>query len=155
MALLPVTKVIARRVRGKPTTAWMSRFDLPPVLEIERRSSELPWSAEEFGGFFSADRRNHHGAVVTAGGRVLGYVLFEKRGRSLLVVRAAVHPDFRRKGLGRTLLRFLSRLCSATGRIAVVAEADEHDTPARLWLRACGVPCVQVREGTYCFVGRG
>jgi ribosomal-protein-alanine N-acetyltransferase len=138
---------------ARPTTAWMREVDLPAVLEVERLSFEQPWSGEEFEGF----RRGGEGnlaAVVAVAGRVLGYALFERRKRSLRILRVAVHPDARRRGLGRALLRFVGRYCADSGRRGVAAEADEADLATQVWLRGCGFPCVRVLQGAYRFVAR-
>jgi ribosomal-protein-alanine N-acetyltransferase len=132
----------------------MRRVFLPAVREIDRLSFDRPWSGEEFEGFLRNGNGNHLGLVVTAGGRVRGYALFRRRRRSLLLIRAAVHPDARRRGLGRELLACTARYCLGSARAGVVVEADEGDLGAQLWLRACHFPCVRVLDGVYRFVYR-
>jgi len=87
--------------------------DLFEVMAINRKSFVLPYSSSVFREFF----REHRYAflVVECGGRVVGYAMsrilrkLNLRGFGVKkighIMSIAVHPDFRRRGIGTQLLQ--------------------------------------------------
>lgn len=76
--------------------------DLADVLVIERAAFRTPWSRETFR---SALAQGHVRCSVARRGRcVVGYTVQQPIGSAIDVVRLAVDPGFRRRGVGRLLL---------------------------------------------------
>ena len=88
----------------------MRAADLAAVSEIDRLSFKTPWPAASFeieldndiSRCWVAEVEDHTGAAVerVAGALVIWRVLDEAH-----IATIAVHPDFRRQGLGKLLLR--------------------------------------------------
>lgn len=112
--------------------------DLPQVVEIERASFPLPWSAGAFKALMR--RRDSRVTVAEESGRVVGYAaVWFTRGEAELG-DLAVHPGHRRKGVGRALLEdalgaaaergsarlFLQVRESNAGAMALYADAGFH-----------------------------
>jgi [ribosomal protein S18]-alanine N-acetyltransferase len=79
-------------------------------------------------------------------GRVVGFIVTRSVGdREREVLNIAVHPDFRRLGIGTELLR--SELVRSPG--AHFLEVRESNTPARELYRRLGFEVVGSRPGYY------
>jgi len=85
--------------------------DLKDILEIERLSFPSPWSTVHFYAELYKDYA--HLWVAELDGKVVGYVCFWIIAGEAHLANIAVHPSFRRKGIGsfllKTVLRFLKR----------------------------------------------
>lgn len=81
--------------------------------------------------------------------RVVGWVAYDIVAGRIEVLRIAVRPADRRKGVGTALL---SRLRSTlfAGRPECWWDVDENDLGTQLFLRANGVRCVEVLESAAC-----
>lgn len=87
-----------------PRLARLASEHLEAVLRIERQSFASPWQRDHF---LHELRRNPHALnrVALAGGIVVGYACCWILQDELTINNVAVHPDWRRKGVGRRLLR--------------------------------------------------
>jgi len=92
-----------------------ARADIPAILEIEKRSQPEPWTEksflEEFDRLHSyllvarlADKAADEGAPPPPPGGIVGYICFWCVADEIQILNIAVHPDFRRRAVGRTLL---------------------------------------------------
>jgi [ribosomal protein S18]-alanine N-acetyltransferase len=76
--------------------------DLDQCLGIEAACFPFPWSE----GDFLANLREQHiiGMVAKAADRVVGYYVYEIRLVRLIVTNFAVHPDYRKSGVGAQMV---------------------------------------------------
>lgn len=76
--------------------------DLPPMVRIERASFPLPWSESAF----RAVMRRDDGRVIVAQGEgeVVGYAAVWFAADEGELGDIAVHPEWRRRGIGRRLV---------------------------------------------------
>ena len=81
----------------------MTREDVSSVLSIERASTPSPWSEDAF----HVELRNAAARCRVAGGPegVAGFLIAWHLPGESQVAELGVHPDFRRRGLGRSLVR--------------------------------------------------
>ena len=81
----------------------MRSRDLDELVAIERMSFTLPWSR---GAFLYEMEQNRVARcwVLREAEHVIGYVCLWEIGDEVHVTNIAVHPEARRRGLGRTLL---------------------------------------------------
>jgi len=91
----------------------MGLDDLEQVLWIERSSFSSPWRRDHFLHELRANRYAVN-RVLKCGDRVLGYSCTWIVNDGLRINNIAVHPDHRRRGLARRLLR--ATLREARGR---------------------------------------
>lgn len=130
---------------GLVPVRWMIRDDVAAVLSIEAASFDRGWGAADLlralrgGGVV--------GVVAESGGDVAGFMVYWPRGRTVHVLRMAVGPRFRRRGVGRQLLERLSARLAPSGRTRIEVEVDERWLGAQLFLRACGFRAVAVARG--------
>lgn len=92
----------------------MTEADLKDVVTIENRSFSLPWNENLFIAELSLDcAHNFTGRLTSNGGGdvLVGYIcgwLFRDEAH---ILNIAVHPEYRRLGLGTSLLRFFCDFC--------------------------------------------
>src|SRR2546422_1075561 len=81
----------------------LTEADLPTVLAIEQSAFPLPWTRASF----LHELHNPHGRLLVAEwqGRVIGYFCSWLVADEVHILRVAVHPDHRQRGVGRLLLR--------------------------------------------------
>ena len=128
----------------------MTPGDLNQVMEIEHCSFPLPWSR---GSFEKELRDNSYACYLVAEteerGKVAGYagcwVLFDEAHITTL----AVHPAYRRGGIGRMLLAALLELADARGAQQVFLEVRDSNAAARRLYTEFGFEIKGIRKKYY------
>ena len=110
--------------------AEMTCDHLDEVLAIEQASFPTPWSRYAF-TYELLENEFAHYIVALAGGRVVGYagmwiVLDEAH-----VTNVAVHPEFRRRCIGRRLMQELMRRAALLGARRMTLEVRTSNRAAR------------------------
>lgn len=126
----------------------MRASDLDEVLPIERASFTMPWSR---GAFLYEMEQNQVARcfVLREAGRLVGYICLWEVADELHITNIAVHPDARRRGLGRMLVgRTLEDARDRALRL-VVLEVRPSNTEARALYESFGFRVVGRRRGYY------
>lgn len=125
---------------------WLVRKDMPSVMKIEHESFDFPWSEDDF--IESLRQRNVIGMVAEHLDVVVGFMIYELRPNAISLWSIAVHPEFRRRGVGRALITKL--LTKTTGRRnKILLECRETNIGAQLFLRDHGFFAVGVLREFY------
>lgn len=126
---------------------WMIRRDMDDVARIETASFPSPWGEESF--LEQLRREDVVSLIAEVNDRPVGYLIYELRRKSLHVLRMAVDPDYRGRGVGTRLVdKLKAKIGMDTRRDRVTADVADDNTGAQLFLRACGFLAVAVeREG--------
>lgn len=122
--------------------------DLDEVLAIERASFSMPWSR---GAFVYEMERNQVARcfVVREEARVAGYVCLWEVADELHITNIAVHPDLRRRGIGRLLLGRMLDDARQRGLRLVVLEVRPSNVEALRLYEGFGFRVVDRRRGYY------
>lgn len=121
---------------------WMIRRDMPEVLGIEHASFEYPWCEEEF--LRVLRQRNCIGMVAEQGERIVGFMIYELHRNRIHVLDFAVHPDFRRQGVGRQMIAKLVGKLSNQRRNRIALLIRETNVPAQYFYKMMGFRAVEV-----------
>lgn len=131
------------------TTQWITGHHLPHIAKIDLLSFENSWDVDDFDQELKG--RKTIGLVAKVGHRVVGFIIYELHSRLIKVIRLAVHPNYRERGIGRELLRKISSKLNCIRKSAIFDVPDDN-LPAHKWLRACGWRAEAIRfEPTYRF----
>lgn len=108
----------------------MSLEHLNQVLEIEEASFPAPWSYYAFAYEILQNNLAHY-IVAVSGQEVVGYsgmwlVLDEAH-----ITNVAVHPDYRQKSIGRSLMLEMIRLAVLNGSTKMTLEVRPTNNAAR------------------------
>src|SRR4051794_32351070 len=126
---------------------WMIRRDMPEVLQTEQASFEFAWTEEDF--LRCLRQRNCIGMVAEQGERVVGFMIYELHKAKLHILNFAVHPGYRRFGIGgEKVIKVISKL-SSHPRTRITLEVRETNLSAQLFFRAAGFKASRVLRSFY------
>jgi ribosomal-protein-alanine N-acetyltransferase len=126
---------------------WMIRRDMPEVLQAEQSSFEFAWTEEDF--LRCLRQRNCIGMVAECGEKVVGFMIYELHKAKLHILNFAVHPDFRRRGVGSQMVAKLVSKLSSHRRTRITLEVRETNLAAQLFFRAQDFKAVRVLRTYY------
>jgi len=136
---------------GSPTVQrcglrWMIRRDVPEVMAIEDASFDYPWDEMTFVRVLR--QKNVIGKVATCDDRVVAFYVYALEKRMLRLLNLAVHPSWRRKGVGRLIVADLVGGASRRrGQIETLVA--ERSLGAQLFFRACGFRAIAIRRDPF------
>lgn len=125
----------------------MTAADIENVIAIERASFQFPWSTRFFLDELQVDCARSILAEVD--GRIVGYVLFWFLPEEVDIHNIAVHPDFRRRGIGRLLLEQVVDSARRQERLRVTLDVRFSNAPAQNLYRSFGFVIRGLRKGYY------
>jgi ribosomal-protein-alanine N-acetyltransferase len=126
---------------------WMTRKDMPAVLDIELQSFHFAWTEPEF--IACLTQRNCIGMVAEHGGRIVGFMIYELLKSELHVLNFAVHPEYRRQGVGSQMVDKLINKLSQQRRRVLSLEVRETNLAAQMFFRSRGILAVDVLRNHY------
>lgn len=128
------------------TIEKMSREHLSEVASIEEMSFSLPWSLESLELMLTEQAS---ALVALEDGRVLGYVGMMCVLDEGQIINVAVHPDARRRGVGRSLMQAAEAYAKERGIVFLSLEVRESNFAARSLYSSLGWEEQGIRKGFY------
>jgi ribosomal-protein-alanine N-acetyltransferase len=120
---------------------WLIRRDMDEVLDIERDSFDAPWRERDF--VLTLKCRNVIAMVAEHHEQVVGFMVYELHKSRLHALRLAVAAGARRRQVGTQLVEKLTGKLSCQRRTRLVVDLCETNVRGQLFLRSCGLACVQ------------
>ncbi len=123
--------------------------DLPELLAIETASFIQPWSP---GSFLSEIKKAPPSLYLIRkepSACILGYICFWPVFDEIQMLNLAIHPDYRRQGLGRRLMTFLLGRAGEKGISKVLLEVRASNLAAIGLYRSLGFEILYRRPGYY------
>jgi len=129
------------------TFSAMAPRDLTAVVDLERRAFSHPWSSE----VFQRELRLSFSKIVLARWQrvVVGYVCRWLTDDALEIQNVAVHPDWRRRSIGRRLVAIALDDGRAAGVRRALLEVRRYNQPAIVLYRSFGFREIGVRRRYY------
>jgi ribosomal-protein-alanine N-acetyltransferase len=129
----------------------MRFVDLGQVLEIENSSFLSPWSHRLFeeelqnplSRVFLSKRQTGESVAIT------GFLCLWLVTEEAHILKIAVRPSERRRGIASALLQFALDYCYQRNMVRAVLEVREHNLPARSFYGAWGFSLLGVRPRYY------
>jgi len=125
----------------------MTTADIESVIAIERASFQFPWSTRFFLDELQVDCARSILAEIES--RIVGYVLFWFLPEEVDIHNIAVHPHFRRQGIGRLLLEQVIAAARRQESLRVTLDVRFSNAPAQNLYRSFGFVTRGVRKGYY------
>lgn len=132
----------------KVTFAKMKMEHLPQVLEIEERSFPSPWSYRAFACEILENPIASY-IVALAGEKVVGYAGMWVILDEAHITNVAVHPNWRKRGLGRALMQEIMRRAARRGAARITLEVRPSNAAARRLYAALGFTEAGLRKNYY------
>ncbi|MBA4394342.1 MAG: ribosomal-protein-alanine N-acetyltransferase [Desulfobacca sp.] len=123
--------------------------DLPDLLTIEAASFVHPWSKADFLSELSKSPSTIYVTRSDPAGPVLGYICFWIVADEIQMLNLAVHPAYRRQGLGRALMAFLFNLAREKMALKVFLEVRPSNQTALALYRSLGFEILYRRPRYY------
>jgi ribosomal-protein-alanine N-acetyltransferase len=126
----------------------LAQHDLDTVEEIERVSYPTPWSR----AMFAAELEKPSSLAIGAyheSGELVGYAIVSRYVDAWHVMNIAVIPEFRRRGIGRSLLERMFEITSADPRRGYTLEVRVSNTDAIRLYERLGFEARGIRRGYY------
>jgi ribosomal-protein-alanine N-acetyltransferase len=130
----------------------MTLQDLDDVLAIEQASFKTPWSRGAF-RYELTQNRVARSTVVRAEGKVVGYLCLWEIGREIHITNIAVDPDWRRRGIARTLIGDMLEGARQRGITQVFLEVRPNNVEALGLYERFGFRVIGRRKGYYVDTG--
>jgi len=128
----------------------MEKEDLPYVGAIERMSFTNPWPETSFLGEIENDSISFPFVVVyRPTEQVIGYIIYWKIGDEAQISNVSVHPEFRGRGVGESVIRQILELMVKQGVRYVVLEVRPSNQVARALYHKLGFEVIGVRKNYY------
>ena len=125
----------------------MGAGHLDAVVDIERVGFANPWSKRDFENALS--RQDSYCLVFLSGSRVVAYAVGFLVPNEYHLADLAVHPDFRRRGLGRQFMKAVLEGLPDRNVQVVSLEVRISNVPAIGLYRKLGFRTVAIRRGYY------
>lgn len=121
--------------------------DMDEIVTIERASFTSPWSAR----FFLEEIRVSYAKSVLAemAGRIVGYIIYWQLPKEVDIHNLAVHPAYRRQGIGRSLLSSAIDSAKGQGSNCVTLEVRKSNQAAQQLYYSLGFVERGVRKKYY------
>ncbi len=126
----------------------MGLDDIPAVLEIERASFTTPWPPEAFHQELRHNRLARY-TVARQAGAVVGYAGVWLMVDEAHITTFAVHPDWRRQGVGRRLLLAMLIVAEELGAAHLTLEVRVSNLGAQALYAGHGFAIAGRRERYY------
>jgi ribosomal-protein-alanine N-acetyltransferase len=125
----------------------MQRGDIPRVAELERRNFSVPWSTQSFQSV--VEDPFSYCFVGVLGGRIVAYTVFGAIDDYAELWNIAVDPDYRGRGLGDTMLRYVIGCCRGLGVSSLFLQVRKSNQVALKLYEKHGFVFVMVQKNYY------
>ncbi|WP_116918097.1 ribosomal protein S18-alanine N-acetyltransferase [Tamilnaduibacter salinus] len=124
----------------------LSDQDLPAMVAIERASYRRPWAESIFRDCFRPDYQLWG---VESDGRLRGYAVVACLFDEAHLLNLCLHPDDRRRGIGRCLLRHAIKAAFDAGMARMILEVRRSNIGAQHLYESEGFLRIGERPGYY------
>jgi len=129
------------------TIRTMQESDLPSVVAIERLSFSTPWSETLFFNEIYKQRSIPKAAVIN--NRIVGYICANHVADEGHILNLAVHHDFRRRGIAKTLVENILAELKENACRFLYLEVRASNNAARKLYEGFGFNIVRTRKAYY------
>lgn len=129
----------------------MKSEDLDEVMRIEEECFATPWPRQIFEMEIESPRSLLN--VARVGGAVAGYIVAWMIYDEIHILNIAVHPDFRRMGLGESLLENCLDHFSGKGAKQAILEVRRGNSGAQKLYKKLGFEPIGIRKKYYTDTG--
>ncbi len=127
--------------RDRLRISKMDEIDLKDVVTIESLCFSIPWSEEMFKSELSLDFAHDFVGKLSLNGTgdiLVGYICSWLFHGEAHILNIAIHPEYRRMGLGTHLMRFFIEFCRTEEVITLTLDVRSSNHPAIEMYRKMG-----------------
>jgi len=121
--------------------------DVGDLIELEALCFDYHWTEEQF--LLGLEAGAFKVIGVRRGGILAGYMAFSLIADEMEILNLAVHPDFRRQGMGEALLARSFEICRQSGIAKSFLDVKVSNDPALALYRKFGYKKIGIRKKYY------
>lgn len=125
----------------------MRDCDIPFVAMLEKKNFSMPESEKSLSESLHSDMALYFTALYD--GVQVGYITSYVSLDTADILSVAVDEAYRRRGIGRSIIRSFAKECRSRGLALVTLEVRQSNAPARGLYESEGFVAVGVRKGYY------
>jgi ribosomal-protein-alanine N-acetyltransferase len=129
----------------------MRSEDLDEIIEIEEASFPTPWPKRMFDLELKSTRS--YCRVARVSGVIVGYIVAWMIYDEVHILNVAVHPGFRRMGIGERILRDCLDFFFSNGARNAILEVRRGNNEAKRLYEKLGFKSIGIRRGYYADTG--
>ena len=122
--------------------------DFNEIYEIELMSYEMPWPKEMFVMDYLFNGKSEY-FVARWMKKVIGFIGLWDEGDKLHIVNIAVHPDYRKKGVGKKLIEFAIKKAKKAHKNEIYLEVRKTNKIAQALYSKLGFEIREELENYY------
>ncbi len=126
----------------------MNSKDIGEAYKIEQLSYRTPWSKAMFMMDYLLNNNSRYYSAKRMG-RVVGFIAVWNEKERLHIVNIAVHPDYRRKGIGKRLIEFAIQLAKREGKKEIYLEVRVSNIAAQMLYKQAGFEVYRKKPNYY------
>lgn len=126
---------------------WMNFCDVAGVSAVDRCSFGATLGKEAVHDHLC--KQHCYGVVAEHQYDITGFMLYTVSDRRYVINRIAVQQTYRRKGIAKQFVNWLSRKLHPGQRDRISLHVPEDNLPAQLWLRSIGFKAQSVLTDFY------
>jgi ribosomal-protein-alanine N-acetyltransferase len=119
--------------------------DLDQVIKVEKESFKVPYTREIFKGYFSSEI--YESLVAEVDNKIVGYIIISPKRKEIISI--AVRKKYRRKGIGRYLLKEGLKVFKSRNTPEIILMVRENNLPARKFYEKNGFEGVGILRQYY------
>lgn len=121
--------------------------DIVQIARLESVIFSTPWSEKALYEFASYDTNR----ILVASQKeiIVGYITYSSIIDEVQIANIAVHPDYRKRGIGQKLLGVLLACARDVNASVITLEVRESNVPAVSLYKKCGYETVGTRKNYY------
>jgi ribosomal-protein-alanine N-acetyltransferase len=123
----------------------MIKRDHEEVLEIEAESFSEPWGSAEL--ISVVKDKEVTGITCEYQEIVVGYYIYRAVKTKMDIIRFAVHPDYRRQGVGESMMNNIKNKLQYMKFKYASVNVDEYNLEGQLFFRALGFKYIKTFKG--------
>ena len=128
---------------------YIKKSDLKDVVWIEKKSFKNPWRENAFKREIENDNEFSHIIVARNNNRTIAFIGFTCVLDEAHILTFAVHPKFRRRGIGTQLFIYALNMVKSIGAKKVTLEVRISNIPAKSLYKKLGFQIVAMRRKFY------
>jgi len=128
---------------------YMRECDLKDVMWIERKSFRTPWTGNTFRRELEDDNDFSHFMVGRHKNKTIAFIGFTHVLDEAHILTFAVHPKYRRRGVGTQLLTYTLNMAKTLGAKKVTLEVRVSNISAQSLYKRFGFQTIAIRKRFY------
>lgn len=125
----------------------MSESDCETVWELQKKCFSRAWSLESIWEMFTM--AGYVSLIACENGSIIGYIGIKAVLDEADITNVAVHPRWRRRGIGRELLTALLKEAAQKGVHRIFLEVRVSNEAARALYEQAGFQTIDIRKNYY------